>query len=124
MANLPLELFALSRLDDAGRERVDACYGKLLGLCRWFNIGMNGVLFAVERGDAPLNEKYLADFTAGRSALESERVGQFVERLRERLVENDLGYEGTLEIRDPEGAPEGWELLRVAYAGRAFWKWY
>lgn len=124
MANLPLELFAISKLDDTGRERIDNCYGKLLGLCRWFNIGMNGVLFPVEQGDASLNEKYLVDLTAGRSSLEGERVAQFVEKLRERLMEYDLGYEGTLGILDPEGSPESWEILRVAYAGRAFWRWY
>lgn len=124
MANLPLELFALSRLDEAGRGRIDDCYAKLLGLCRWFNIGMNGVLFPVEHGDASLNENYLAELITARSSLERERIEQFLERLKEIVVAYGMGYEGTLEILDPEGSPEGWELLRVAYAGRAFWKWY
>ena len=124
MAKLPLELLSLDKLSDAARERIDRCYEKLLGLCRWFHIGMNGVLFPTEPGDPRLNTSYLDDLVAGRSPLEQERAEQFAEKLGEMLQEYGMGYEGTLELLDAEHSPDDWRLVRVLYAGRAFWRWY
>jgi len=124
MARLPLELLSLAQLDGAARARLDECCEKLLGICRWFHIGMNGMLFPSEHGDPRLNTPYLADLIAGRGPRERERLEQFIVRLGELLELYEMGYEGTLEILDAEGEPDVRALMRVAYVARPFWRWY
>jgi hypothetical protein len=124
MAKLPQELMKLSGLGDEARGRLDRLYEKLNGLCRWFGVGLNGILFAADEGDACVDGALLRELAAGRSDAEIEHLCQFIEELRAILADHGAAYEGTFEMLDPETIAEGAPLVRAAYAFRPFWRWY
>ncbi len=106
------------------RDRTDRAYERVLGICRWFHVAVNGLIFPVEPGDPILNTAYLAGLVTARTGAERERLDQFIEQLHEILEEHGLAYEGTIELLDPASSPDNWNLVRVAYTARPFWRWY
>ena len=124
MAKLPQELLKLSGLGEEARGRLDRLYEKLNGLCRWFGVGLNGILFAADEGDARFDIQLLLGLAADRSEQELEHIYQFIEEFGALLSAHGAAYEGTFEVLDPETIAEGAQLVRATYAFRPFWRWY
>jgi hypothetical protein len=123
MAKFPLELFT-SGTNGTSADRTGKLYDKLLGLCRWFQIGVNGIVYPVEQTEPRLDASYLCTLVDSRSGNDRERVEQFAAQLVEVLSANDLAFEGTFEIFSADKSPDTWSMVKLAYSRRPFWKWY
>lgn len=124
MANLPHDLLRLGGHVAETRERIDHLYEKLNGLCRWFGVGINGLLFPSEEGDVPVDATRLLELLGDRSEGESQRIYQFIEEFRKILAEHGASYEGAFELIDPERIAGGVCMVKAAYTLRPFWRWY
>jgi hypothetical protein len=124
MARLPLELLKLPDGNDDHRETLDRFYEKLFGLCRWFRIGMNGVLYPQEPGETILDTEYVTTFLASVSMADRERIWQFAQTLEHMLRDQNLAFEGVFELIPGEDANDDWRIVKVSYSQRPFWRWY
>jgi hypothetical protein len=124
MAKFPIELFAMSGANVPAQDRVSRFYDKLFGLCRWFQVGLNGIVFPYDPGESRLDPAYVCSLIGKRTGAERERIEQFGAQLVELLTSEELAFEGTFEIYNADNSPDTWNMVKIAYVRRPFWKWY
>jgi hypothetical protein len=124
MAKFPIELFTTSGADAPAHERVARFYDRLFVICRWFQIGLNGIVYPQDPGESRLDAVYLCGLIGKRTGADRERIEQFAAQLVELLCTDDLAFEGTFEIYEADSSPDTWNMVKLAYVRRPFWKWY